>query len=355
MIYDVAIVGAGPAGASAAFNLEKSGYNIVLIDKEKFPRSKPCAGVLPPRIFSEISVPDDIVERLLEGYRIFSPKGVMVESQFPKPGVIVRREKFDNFMIKRLNRKPSVLRVLNCESKNDFVQVEGDDGSYKARIVVGADGVNSYLRKYISKSGQNTDFINDMAIAVQYEISLPNKKIDERIGNWFEVYYTLSYGYGWISPQKDAVKVGVGGVSDEFKKNAKNILEGFLENYEIKKKVGDGKIEKTEVHRIPMSGPAPTLTNERIILCGDAGGFVFPGTGEGIYYAIKSGRIAAEVINSAFNKESMDFQSLKEPYQKKLKENGLLYLRDVNFIENVLSSTDKAEKYVMRLKKLTRR
>ena len=99
VIYDMVVVGAGPAGTSAALTLEKHGYNILLVDKDAFPRNKVCAGVLPPRIFSELEIPEDVIERPLVGYRIFSPAGQTVESAFPKAGVIVRRERFDYFLV----------------------------------------------------------------------------------------------------------------------------------------------------------------------------------------------------------------------------------------------------------------
>jgi geranylgeranyl reductase family protein len=352
LIYDVAIVGAGPAGASAAYTLDNTDYNIVLIDKEEFPRSKPCAGVLPPRIFSELQIPEYIVERPLDGYRLISPSGMVVESHFPKPGIIVRRGSFDNFLVDRLGCKLTKMRILNSEVKNDFVLLKGKGGSIQAKMVVAADGANSLLRKVVFEDDEDSADSTDSAMAMQYEISLPNQSINEHIGNWFEVYYTFSQGYGWISPLSDAIKVGVGGVSLRFKKDTKKILDDFLEKEEIKKKIAGGKIVKTEAHHIPMKGPCNELAWNRMVFCGDAGGFVFPGTGEGVFYAIKSGRIAAEIIKEAFDEQKCDSHFLQTKYTDKLEKNGLISLRDVDFIENVLSSPENAEQYLRRLKKL---
>ena len=191
-----------------------------------------------------------------------------------------------------------------------------------------------------------------MALAMQYEISLSDGKIDERIGNWFEVYYTLSYGYGWISPIKGAVKVGIGGVTEDFKKNIKKILDGFIKRENVANKLMDGQVVKTEAHLIPIIGPLSTLAADRLILCGDAGGFVFPGTGEGIYYAIKSGRIAGSVIGQALKNDNLDADSLSKAYNEQLEKNGLLSLRHIDFMENVLSDANKAETYVRKLGKL---
>ncbi|MEE9151124.1 MAG: geranylgeranyl reductase family protein [Thermoplasmata archaeon] len=353
MIYDVAIVGAGPSGASAAYALEQLGHRIVLIDKEKFPRNKPCAGVLPPRIYSELEIPKSIMERPLEGYRLFSPSGVVVESAFPKRGLIVRREKFDYFLVKRVKTELEHVRVSGCVVNKNFVEVFGDRGSFCAKFIVGADGVNSVMRKMTGIAECGVDKSKDMALAIQYEISLSKKKIDERLGNWFEVYYTIPFGYGWISPLKDAVKVGVGGLSADFKKDSKKTLDEFLEQPFIKEKILDGKIERIESHLIPMRGPFDTLTADRIVLGGDAGGFVFPGTGEGVFYAIKSGRIAAEVISQGLKEQRFDSEFLGKSYAKRLEKNGLTSLREVDFVENVLSSPEKADEYVRRLKTLS--
>jgi geranylgeranyl reductase family protein len=348
LIYDVAIVGAGPAGASAAYHLEKLGYNIALIDKAEFPRSKPCAGVLPPRIYSELEIPDNVKERDLDGYRIYSPSGSMLESAFSSKGLIVRRDKFDHFLIERLNADVINLKVSNLVKHKDSIELFDDKSSILAKIVVGADGVNSLVRKLSGISDSK-----DVAFAIQYEISLSKEKIDANIGNWFEVYYTIPWGYGWISPLHDTIKIGIGGTSEDFKRYNKRTLEEFLKHKIINQKISDGEIQGVEAHRIPMNGPLNTLTAERTILVGDAGGFVFPGTGEGIYYAIKSGRIAAEVIHEASRAERFDSESLDGLYSKKLEKNGLTSLREVDFVENVLSDPDKAEKYVKRLRKLS--
>jgi geranylgeranyl reductase family protein len=346
----VAVIGAGPAGTSTAYELEKSGYSVLLVDKEDFPRQKPCAGVLPPRIYSELEIPDSLMERPLEGYRLFSSSGVMLESRFPKNGLIVRREKFDNFLAQRLKTRMTKARISDCIVEKDHIRIKGEGVSFQAKFAVGADGANSQVRKIFGLD--DIDISKDMAIAMQYEISIPSQEIEKRIGNWFEVYYTIPYGYGWISPLEDVVKVGIGGVSDEFETKPKKMLEKFIKQAPIEEKIRNGKIEKQESHLIPIIGPFNKLTAHRTILVGDAGGFVFPGTGEGIYYAIKSGRIAAEVINQAFDEDNFESDFLEKSYSEKLEKNGLFSLKEVDFVKKVLSSPEKAESYIKRLKKL---
>jgi geranylgeranyl reductase family protein len=346
-IYAVVIVGAGPAGTAAAKIIKEAGYSLLLIDKAQFPRNKPCAGVLPPRIYSEVEIPIEIHERELNGYRLFGPSGEMVESAFTKSGLIVNRTRFDEFLLKRLDHPVEKMQISGLVNHNDNIEVTGKTKSYRAKIVVGADGVNSIIRKATGLSS------GTIAMAAQYEVILPKAEIDNRIGNWFEVYYTIPFGYGWLSPLRDSIKVGVGGISEELKKNPKQFLNNFIGNPVVKKKIGDGKVENFELHRIPMSGPVSQLTNERVILVGDAGGFVYPGTGEGIYYAIKSGRLAGEVIIQALEEQRFDQPFLEQLYNEKLEANGLFSLREVNFIEEVLSSTENTERYIRKLQKLS--
>jgi flavin-dependent dehydrogenase len=218
-----------------------------------------------------------------------------------------------------------------------------------SRAVIGADGVNSQVRKAIGNAHGQMHIKQGLAKALQYEISIPREQVDEIFGDWFEVHYTMNYGYGWISPLKGAVKVGVGGVGEDFQKNIKTILDDFLDELNI---LLHGKITRTEAHLIPMRGPHDLLSSDRILLCGDAGGFVFPGTGEGVYYAIKSGRIAGEILSWALGNGRLDAKSLGDRYNQGLEKMGLLSLRQVDFLESVLSDPERAESYVKRLGKL---
>ncbi|UCF07533.1 MAG: geranylgeranyl reductase family protein [Thermoplasmata archaeon] len=352
VMYDVAIIGAGPAGSSAAYTLEQWGYSILLTDKEIFPRKKACAGVLPPRIFSELDIPEDVIEMPLKGYRIFSPQGEMVESVFPKPGAIVRRENFDLFLVNRLKKKPRQMRITECVPGNDSVKIIGEGFAAKAKIVIGTDGVNSRVKKTCLAKGSGMNEEGDTALGVQYEISLPEGEINRQFGGWFEVHYTLPYGYFWISPLKSAVKVGCGATSLEFKRDSRAILDDFLEHERVRERLANGHMEHFESHLIPMKGPLDILTSGRVILAGDAGGFVFPGTGEGVFYAVKSGRIAGEVAARALEEGVFDAGFLGHMYSKQLDKSGLGSLRDVDFVERVLSSPERAHRYVMRLKAL---
>ncbi len=342
--YDVVIIGAGPAGASAAKVLEEKGHNIHVVDKETFPRNKPCAGVLSPKIRSVMDIPYDICERPLEGYRVFSPLKAVVESSFPEEGFIVRRHKFDNFLVNNLNNKPTCTNVKEIYDMGDHLEIKGNNWRCQASFAIGADGANSVIVKSCNIAQKR------IAAAAQYEIKLPSDEIDKRIGNWFEVYYTLNYGYGWISPMKDSLKIGVGIVTDHLKENIWNVLIRFMNQDNVKHRWDGGEMINKEGATIPMGGPLEKVASNRILLVGDAGGFVYPGTGEGIFYAIKSGRIAGKVLDHAIVNKESDMTYLEKHFLKELENNGLLGLRDVDFVEKYLSNSKNADRYVKRLK-----
>ncbi len=347
-IYDAVIIGAGPAGSSAAKVLEDSGLSYVLVDKKKFPRNKPCAGVLSPKILSLLDIPHDVIERPLVGYRVFSPAGRIVESSFPEHGFIVQRTEFDTFLVRSLAAEPVRQKVTQIKDNGDHIEIRNDQWSCTARFVIGADGANSVVRRYCGIHAKQ------VAAAAQCVVRLPANAIDERVGDWFEVYYTLHHGYGWISPMKDLLRIGVGIVTGHLIGNIKGVLEKFMASSPVREKWEGGEIVGREAASIPMSGPLDRVTRPRILLCGDAGGFVYPGTGEGIFYAVKTGRIAAELISRLCQEEGIDTDLLEKTYSNELEKNGLFALRDVDFTEKNLSSTENAEKYVRRLAHIVR-
>lgn len=337
-MHDVCILGAGPAGASAATELERLGIDYLLIDRAQFPRSKPCGGVLPWRVVEDLRFPEEVVERPLKGYRIFSPSLEVVESRFPSPGAVVRRSTFDAFLLRSISERPTCARVSGVKERDDAVELLTDSGRLSARYLIAADGANSVTRRCLGIRYEK------LALACQYVVALPDGAIEERIGEWFEVYYFFSRGYGWLTPLRGAVKAGIGGLGSAFSRRA---LESFIKTPPVAEKLKGGKIIRYEAHRIPMQGPIEKLATRRVALAGDAGGFVFPGTGEGIYYAIKSGVAAARAVA-----EAMQDKVLAEVYERELQKEGLLSLREVDFLDSKLASPEHAERYVRRLKKL---
>ena len=118
----------------------------------------------------------------------------------------------------------------------------------------------------------------------------------------------------------------------------------------IKEKLNKAKAIGKEAAIIPMAGPLVKPVSNQILFAGDAGGFVYPGTGEGIYYAMKSGIAAGKTISHMLYENCNDSNKIQKKYVDELEKNGLMILRDVNFIEKNLSSLENAENYVKKIR-----
>lgn len=338
---EVVVVGAGPAGASACDALEDRGVDPVLLDREEFPREKPCAGVLPHRIHRILDLPDYVVSRPLRGYRLHPPSGDTLEVPFPVDGAVVDRRGFDAHLVDRLDTTVETREVTDARIHGDRVELECGGETLEARWVVAADGALSTVRRGLGVRYPET------AAAHQYRVRLPEEEITERVGNWFHVHYSFTRGYGWVSALRDSLRVGVGGLGEDTGR------EGLREFFEELSEgpLRDAEVEAEESHAIPMAGPLDPPSEGRVLFAGDAGGFVYPGTGEGVFYGIRSGRAAAETIAADPGRES-SVETVAERYVNELRSRGLLSLRDVSFLDEHLSSPDSAERYVRRLGRL---
>jgi len=342
---DVAIIGAGPAGASAALELERLGLGCLIIDKAEFPREKPCAGVLPPAICATLGpLPQEVFERRVRGYFLHSVSGRQLRSRFPRPGYCVDRRVFDGWLVSRLSRLPVKGKFLNVKEDGALLRVRTDRLEVHCRVLIGADGANSSVRSFAGLPGPQ------MANACQAQIPMETSEITRRTDSWFHIFYIIPGGYGWVAPHRDRLKVGIGSVLA--RKASRSALSRFLQNPGVRELTAGTRARDIRAHRIPMSGPLNAPGRGRILLAGDAGGFVFPGTGEGIRYAVLSGRAAARSAADFLDAGGAPLR-LQKRYERRLGEEGLLSLRDVDFLE-VLRTPESAERYVRRLISLSR-
>jgi len=302
----VAVVGGGPAGACAAETLAKGGVETYLIER-KMDNCKPCGGAIPLCMVEEFDLPEEIIDRKVTKMKMISPSNREVDvgrtlSETEYIGMC-RREVMDDFMRRRANamgatlvnglmmglEKPTTkdgMYVLNYNDYSDGSKV-GVPSKLEVDAIIGADGANSRVAKEIDAG----DY--DYAIAFQERMRISSDKM-EYYKDMAEMYVGDDVSpdfYGWVFPKYDHVAVGTGTVIN--KKAIKQYQDAIRKRSE--NKCGDGKIIRVEAHPIPEH-PRPRRVQERVALVGDAAGYVTKCSGEGIYFAAKSGRMAAEAI-----------------------------------------------------------
>ena len=301
--YDVIVIGGGPAGSTAARGCAERGFKTLLIDKAVFPRYKPCGGALSFRTINSLGfeIPQEMIEAECKGVNVYY-KGEM--SSYKKEGrvaVMVSREKFDNLLFEMAKERGCMTltgeRVVSVESSGGYIKVNTEKGAYLARFVVGADGANSIVSRFIN--GSNKEFLS--ATAFVSKITSPSSPPYEG-GGWgggvLNFYFGNVYGgYAWVFPHGRYLSAGIWGLN-WLNSAPLDSMKRFLISH-------DFSTDNIRGHKMPLWDRRRKICSENVLLAGDAGGFVDSFSGEGISNAILSGRIAAESIaDSLKNGES---------------------------------------------------
>ena len=302
----VAVIGGGPAGACAAETLAKGGCETFLIER-KMDNCKPCGGAIPLCMVGEFDLPEEIIDRKVTKMKMISPSNRAVDvgqTLNDKEYIgMCRREVMDDFLRKRAkslgtNLVNGLFMKLDDPGQgngpmtihyNDY-EVDakvGEPKTMEVDVIIGADGANSRVAKNID-AGEY-----DYAIAFQERIKIPDEKM-EYYKDLAEMYVGDDVSpdfYGWVFPKYDHVAVGTGTVVN---KTAIKQYQAAMRK-RAEEKCAGGKIIRVEAHPIPEH-PRPRRVQGRVTLVGDAAGYVTKCSGEGIYFAAKSGRMAAEAV-----------------------------------------------------------
>lgn len=289
--------------------------------------------MLPPKIRRAVEIPYRLIQRPIDGFRVFASSGVSATIRFPKgSGFTVERASFDYWMVEKATQEGSKLLqgtdVLRVKETPRGALVVTPTSRLLSRYVVAADGVRSEVRRSVGLRAPSRD---QLAFAYQIELEHDEKVIDETVGNYFEAYYDVSIvreGYYWIAPHRNRFFIGFGTPLGGILAPPRRIIAEFLKLKRLKPLIRDARIVGEESHLIPYSGPYEVLGTLRTLFVGDAGGFVHPFTGEGIYYAIVSGRAAAEAISTHRSGDE-----LARLYKESAERRGLLKLK--TYIEMV--------------------
>ena len=289
MRYDVAVIGGGPSGAVAAAELAKEGIATVLIERN-LGNVKPCGGAIPLGLIEEFSIPDTLVEKKLSKMSVRSPKGRMISMEMPNGYVgMVRRERFDSYLRDMAGRHgteviEALVKEIRQNGNGHTIHLSRDLPPVEASYVIGADGANSNTAVEL---GFPANELQVIAMQQRFHYCDTLKPYEELVEIWFDGEVSPDF-YGWIFPKTDHIAIGTG---TEFRKhNLKKLQNRFVEKLGIAEKP-----YLDEVAKIPMK-PRKSFSQEKAILIGDAAGLVTPANGEGIFFAMRSGKLGAEAM-----------------------------------------------------------
>lgn len=288
--FDVAIIGAGPAGAAAAYTCRQNGLTVALIDKSRFPRDKLCGGLFTQRskthfkaVFGEDPPKDVLIEK--DQAQFWHNGTALGEVRDFPPLFLTMRWDLDALMFQKACAAGAAdfsgRRVLDIDTKDTFIRL--DDGTVLTwNILIGADGVNSMVAKQLfGKSFEHKEigFALEVEVPIEAVTATAPVRIDFAAAQW---------GYGWSFPKRKTVTVGVGGLY-RYNPDMKQRLTGYLST------LGVASADlRFKGHFIPFGSFRARPGAGPVLLCGDAAGLVDPLTGEGIAYALQSGRLAGE-------------------------------------------------------------
>jgi geranylgeranyl reductase len=322
--FDVVVVGGGPSGATAANTLAMKGKRVLLLDKAG--RIKPCGGAVPPRLIKDFQIPDHLICAKISAARMISPTGKTVDMPIDGGFVgMVNRETFDEYLRARAAKNGADRRVGKFEriSRDGagvaHVHYTTDDGvehSVTTRLVIGADGALSQVAR------QEVDAKGPAYVFAYHEVIKAPKAGDgaDYAPHRCDVIYDGKVSpdfYGWIFPHGDTASVGTGSANKGFG------LRPSTAALRATAGLTGAETVRKEGAPIPMKPLKRWDNGKDVVLAGDAAGVVAPASGEGIYYAMVGGQVAAEA-GLAFL-ETNNVKALKLARQRFMKLHGRVF------------------------------
>ncbi|GGG95731.1 hypothetical protein GCM10011416_11710 [Polaribacter pacificus] len=339
-IFDVAVIGSGPAGASAALKLAENGISTVLIEKETLPRYKTCGGGFVFR--GRKNMPFDVssvVER--EFYKIdvyFDKAGIHLQPERDEPIVsMIMRDDFDNLIVQKA--KEAGITLLEGHKLKDItfgetITLHTSQGDIQSKFVIAADGALSPTAKLTG--WEDTRYLIP---ALEYEVEVSPEDFERLSKEVRFDFDAVPLGYGWSFPKKNHLSIGVASA-----RRTKIDLKKYYREYLIT--LGITEVVNEEFHgfQIPVSPREDGFFRKNVLLVGDAAGFADPVTAEGISNAILTGVMAAESIIDA----KLDSQKTEEIYNAKLNEVLIPELKTGVYLSKLFYENARVRHFLMK-------
>lgn len=315
--YDCVIVGAGPGGATFARNSARKGLKTLIIEKESLPRFKACGGAVTPAIRNLLDFDHHpMVERVVKGITFLSRDETQDSTHYPDDMAVemVSRRDFDHYLVRQAIEAGATLaektRVTSVEESKEHVTVHTDRGeTISALIVAGADGARSVVSGCAGlKKGPG-------GIGIEAEIYPRDKGVLDEYGD--RAIFGFGFipkGYGWIFPKKDHFSVGIGTVREHMP-GITSLYRQFKARFSF---LADADESDRRGWFIPFSKNSGSVNTRRICLIGDSARLADPFSGEGIFYAVLSGTIAAETVCGDLGKQGRLSQEYTREITKRI-------------------------------------
>ncbi len=318
-MYDVVVIGGGPCGATAAHDLATAGRKVALIDREG--RIKPCGGAIPPRLMRDFDIGEDQLLTKVNTARMISPTGRKVDIPIENGYVgMVDRKDFDPFLRARARDAGADYHV------GTFVRIDRTDGtavvyrdkdsgeerSLPTKYVIGADGAKSKVGRAEVPGADKVPLV-----FAYHEIIAAPPKTDVYDPERCDVIYDGAISpdfYGWVFPHGGTTSVGMG--TEDPDVNLKDATAALREASGL----AECETLRKEGAPIPLKPMDRWDNGEDVVLAGDAAGVVAPSSGEGIYYAMAGGRVAATAVQAALvSGKASDLKLARKMFMKEHK------------------------------------
>ncbi len=326
MMHDLIVVGAGPSGCMAAFIAARQGLDVLIVEARKLPRNKTCGGALSLRslaflleYFSYQELKNAFIEKIAHGGKLFDKFDLIATITTSTPNVFFTlRSKFDYYLAKKaVNAGAELLdgspaSKVRISSQQVSVLLRNGD-RVDGKMLVVADGANSRMARELGVRASWKD--DEVALGYEVECDVGAEMVTEVTNDLPSIHFgVVPSGYGWIFPKKEVLSIGVGTLRSKLRP-AKKDFHAFFNKNPLLKNVK--KPKRIQGHLIPYGGIVKNPQAKRVMVVGDAAGFVDPFLGEGIHHALMSGKFAAEVTAKAIKTGKENDPRLLAEYKNK--------------------------------------